>query len=186
MAIDLLENSELSALAPNRLGNKCFVDDGEEYANFSIVSKKEKARRKEASIQGVNQNWGIDPSKANDCDYLQTRLSQLSSFIATEVSKNPSKTATDRFINPLKDVENQYKSKVISLKCTEKKLQQEKETEQKRNLEVLTKVTDTPLGAILPEDVSSAPKTNITKYVLIGVGGLVLVITAIALLRRRN
>ena len=47
MGLELIEDSELGALAPSRLGNKCFIDD-DRYANLSWVSKGEKNRRAES------------------------------------------------------------------------------------------------------------------------------------------
>ena len=66
MGIDLIENSEMSALSPSRLGNKCFVDD-DSYANlFGIRGHRYKdiQRAKQVSKGGT---WNIDPAKEKDC-----------------------------------------------------------------------------------------------------------------------
>lgn len=192
MGIDLIENSEMSALAPSRLGNKCFInDDDDDYANgngkifgIKVRGKKwdDKQRAKEVEKKG---EWTIDPAKVNDCDYLQTRLTLLQNTIEGRVGSASRKYRTEAETRVLRGYETDYKNRVASLKCAEKKLAQEQDAQVKKNVDLAKQIADTPIGNLLPEE-ATAPKSNATKYILIGVGGLVVVITAIALLKRKN
>jgi hypothetical protein len=177
MAIDMIENNELGALSHSRLGNKCFIDDNN-YSNFSITSKKEKARRKAESIAQVEATWGIDPSKANDCDYLQSRLKMLSDEIQNQLSKNPSSVTMDRLVNPLKDVETRYKNAITKNKCVEKQSQLESDVARKQTIEAINEAS------------SSAPNLNVatqgsktTKYLMYGIGGVVVLITLVIVIK---
>ena len=181
MAIDMIEQSELSALAPNRLGNKCFIDD-DDYANFSLRGKKyyDRKRAKEVTSSGT---WNIDPARANDCNYLQDRLTQLQNTIEGRVGQASKKYRTEAETRVLRGYETDYKNRVASLKCTEKKLAQQKEEEVKANLQLAQQTANIPLPQLMGEEPTK--KSNLTKFILIGVGGLVLVITAVVLLRRK-
>lgn len=192
MAIDMIEQSELSALAPNRLGNKCFIDDtDDDYADFFGKKKifgvdlrgrkqRDKDRAKEVTSSGT---WNVDPARANDCNYLQDRLTQLQNTIEGRTSQAGRKYRTEAETRVLKGYEIDYKNRVASLKCTEKKLAQQKEEEVKANLQLAQQTANIPLPQLMGEEPTK--KSNLTKFILIGVGGLVLVITAVALLRRK-
>jgi hypothetical protein len=182
MGIDLLENSELGALASSRLGNKCFVDDNE-YDNFLGIHGKQyydKKRAKEVTSSGT---WNLDPAKTNDCDYLQTRLTLLQNTIEGRVGSASRKYRTEAETRVLRGYETDYKNRVASLKCNEKQLAKQKEEEVKANYELAQKTANIPLPDLIGQEPQT--KSNTTKYILIGVGGLVLVITAIALLKRK-
>lgn len=186
MAVDMIEQSELSALAPSRLGNKCFINDDDDYANlfgnkYFLRGQKfrDKERAKEVTSSGT---WNVDPAKANDCNYLQDRLTQLQNTIEGRVSQAGRKYRTEAETRVLKGYETDYKNRVASLKCTEKKLAQQKEEEVKANLKLAQETANIPLPQLMGEEPTK--KSNLTKYLLFGVGGLVLVITTVVLLRR--
>lgn len=177
MGIDLLENSELSALAPSRLGNKSFVDDNN-YSNFSIVNKGAAKQRARAEIDAL---WGINDKYKNDCDYLQTQLEKLLAEIDGENKKNLSKELRERFINPREDWAANYKKAIITNECQRKKEQVEKSAEQKKTLDTLTTITNAP-PPLIPDGEKKADNTN--KYIIYGVGGVILLI-AIAILIKK-
>jgi hypothetical protein len=189
MAIDMIEQSELSALAPSRLGNKCFInDDDDNYANgngkifgIKVRGKKwdDKQRAKEVTSGG---EWNIDPARAGDCNYLQDRLTQLQNTIEGRTSQASKKYRTEAETRVLKGYETDYKNRVASLKCVEKQLAKQKEEEVKANLKLAQETANIPLPQLMGEEPTQ--KSNLTKYLLFGVGGLVLVITTVVLLRR--
>lgn len=177
MAIDMIEHNELGALAHSRLGQKCFIDD-DRYANLSIVSKKEKARRKAESIAQVEASWGIDSSKANDCDYLQTRLKSLQDAIQNELSKNPSSVVMDRVINPMKDVETRYKNAITKNKCSEKQALAENELARKQTIEAINEASSSA------SDLGVATQgSKTTKYLMYGIGGVVVLVTLVIVIK---
>jgi len=180
MAIELIEDSEMGALAPSRLGNKCFLDD-DKYANLSIVSRKEKNRRADSDRDAVNRVWRIDPVFEKNCTYLTTRLKNLQSSIQGELAKNPSKTRSDRTISPMVDLETQYKKKIENLKCVDTALEQEKTEEEKKNIDILKQTALDTTQFDVPE---ISGTSNTSKYIMLGVGGLTLAIVIIALLRK--
>jgi hypothetical protein len=181
MAIELIEDSELGALAQSRLGNKCFLNDDDKYANLSWVSKKEKNRRADSDREAVDRVWRIDPIFEKNCTYLTTRLTNLQSAIKGELAKNPSKTRSDRTISPMVDWETQYKKKIENLKCVDTALEEEKSAEEKKNIEILKQTALDTTQFDVPE---ISGTSNISKYVLLGVGGLTLAIVLIAVLRK--
>ena len=195
MAIEMVENNELGALSQSRLGNKCFVDD-EDYANFIFGKKRSKVlgvsirgrkwhdeqRAKQVQQRG---EWDLDPTKANDCNYLQSRLTVLQNTIEGRTGQAGKKYRTEAETRVLKGYETDYKNRIANLKCVEKGLAKEQEVQVQKNLELAKQVSNIPLPELMGQD-TATPKSNLTKYILFGVGGLVLVITAIALLRRRN
>ena len=203
MAIELIEDNELGALAQSRLGNKCFIDDDDKYANFSFkknpfdwiaggvnkvfgtnlsaISQSEKQKRTEEAKQQVDSVWKIDLKKLDDCEYLTTTLSQLQASIQSELAKNPSKTTQERTINPMLDWERSYKSNIVRNKCVEKKLAKEQADEEKKNAEILKQTAEDTAKFNIPE---IKGVSNTSKYIMLGVGGLTLAIVIIAILRR--
>lgn len=180
MAIELIEDSELGALAPSRLGNKCFLDD-DKYANLSWVSKKEKNRRADSDRDAVNRVWRIDSAFEKNCTYLTTRLANLQSAIKGELAKNPSATKQDRTISPMVNLETEYKKRIENLKCVDTALEEEKSAEEKKNIELLKQTALDTAQFDVPE---ISGTSNTSKYIMLGVGGLTLAIVIIAILRR--
>lgn len=180
MGVDMLEHNELGALSESRLGSKSFVTDNDlDFSNFSITSKKEKTKRKEASVGSIQTYWAIDPKYADDCDYMQLRLTQLGNTIQNELSKNPSKTQKDRVIYPLQDMESMYKNEVERLGCVASQQKKEAETTKKETIDIINKATTPPSATPTPEG-----QDNTTKYIIYGVGGAIVLIGLIILLRK--
>lgn len=180
MAIELIEDNELGALAESRLGNKCFLDD-DKYANLSAVSRKEKQRRADSDREAVDRIWRIDPIFEKSCTYLITRLKNIQASIQGELAKNPSKTRSDRTISPMVNWETEYKNRIENLKCVDKSLEEEKSAEEKKNIEILKQTALDTAQFDVPE---ISGTSNTSKYVLLGVGGLTLAIVIIAILRK--
>jgi hypothetical protein len=182
MAIELIENSELAALAPSRIGTKNFIDD-DRYSNLSIVSKKEKRRRAESAQGEVDATWSIDPKYKNDCDYLFTRLQILQDNIDAEMAKNPSKVTIQRYINPMRNWETQYKNAISLNNCVGKLKKKETEASKKETLDILEKATDTKLPMQTEEETKS---NKTTKYIIYGVGGVITLVALILLLKKKD
>ena len=197
----MLEGSEMGALTESRLGNKCFVD---EYnynnfiglglgalglatnklgiTNFSILTKKQKEERAKFERDKVENTWKIDPTKVGDCDYLTTRLQQLQNTIASESEVYiKDKVAQQRILVPLKRMEVQYLNAISQAKCEEKRTKAEAEATKKETLDLLTTATATPPSSSASDEKSS--KT--TKYIMYGVGGLILVLGILVVLKKR-
>ena len=201
MGINMLEGSEMGALTESRLGNKCFVDE-DNYnnflgltigglalvtnklgiTNFSVLTKKQKEQRAKFERDKVENTWKIDPTKVGDCDYLTTRLQQLQNTIASESEVYiKDKVAQQRILVPLKRMEVQYLNAISQAKCEEKRKKVEVEATKKETLDLLTTATATPPSSSASDEKSS--KT--TKYIMYGVGGLILVLGVLVVLKKR-
>jgi hypothetical protein len=214
MGYDMLENSEMGALTSSRLGNKCFVDD-DNYSNFcigkgkkkrcwkptwadvikpiavtnalgitniTVLTERQKRERAEFERKKVEDAWKLDVTKSGDCDYLRTRLEQLQNTIASESEVYiKDKVAQQRIITPLKQMEVQYKNAISQAKCDEKRLKAEAEASKKETLDLLTSATATPPSSSPADEKSS--KT--TKYIMYGVGGLILILGVLVVLKKR-
>lgn len=179
MASELIENSELAALAPSRIGYKNFIDD-DRYTN---ISGKERRRREAESKAHVDSVWGIDTKYQFDCDYLSARLQQLQENIEGEMAKNPSKVTIERIINVMRDWEIRYKNALTTQKCVEKRKTAETEASKKETLDILAKATDTKLPMQTEEEAKS---NKTTKYIIYGVGGVITLVALFLLLKKKD
>lgn len=199
MGINMLEGSEMGALTESRLGNKCFVDE-DNYSNllglgvlglatnklgitnFSVLTKKQKEQRAKFEREKIENTWKIDPIKVGDCDYLTTRLEQLQNTIASESEVYiKDKVAQQRILVPLKRMEVQYLNAISQAKCVEKRTKAEAEATKKETLDLLTTATATPP----PSSASDEKSSKTTKYIMYGVGGLILVLGVLVVLKKR-
>lgn len=198
MGINMLEGSEMGALTESRLGNKCFVDDNNYsnlfglipafwltnkigITNFSVLTKKQKEQRANFERDKIEATWKIDPTKIEDCDYLTTRLEQLQNTIASESEVYiKDKVAQQRILVPLKRMENQYLNAISQAKCVEKRTKSEAESTKKETLDLLTTATATP-----PTSATDEKSAKTTKYIMYGVGGLILVLGVLVVLKKK-
>lgn len=177
----MLEDSEMGALAPSRMGSKSFVDDSDlDFSNFSIVNKKKEAQKASAAL---NAEFAINPKYANDCDYLQQRLIEINNRIESETAKNPSKTIFDRWVAPLNPIAANYKNAIAKNKCVEVAEAAKQAAQQKETLDVLASVAATP-PPIIPQDEASQKATAMNKYIIYGVGGVILLIGIVILIKK--
>jgi hypothetical protein len=182
MGYDMLEGSEMGALSESRLGSKSFVDDySYSYGTggFLGIGRRKKVTRQ---IQGdKNKQWAVDPTKENDCDYLQGKMQEVKNEISYELAKNPSKKQRQRYLDPLYGAENRLKNLIQKNKCEEKVSKAEEEKFKKETEEAIQRASDsTPT---IPQ-VQVAKGSKTTKFILIGVGLLVVTVVAVKLLKR--
>jgi hypothetical protein len=178
MGYDMLEGSEMGALSESRLGNKCFVDDD----SYSYMSKKKKKARADFERNKIEETWKLDQTKISDCSYLTTRLEQLQNTITSESEVYiKDKVAQQRIIVPLKRMETIYKNAISQAKCEDAKTKAEADATKKETLDLLTSATATPPSSSPADDKSS--KT--TKYIMYGIGGLILVLGVLVVLKKK-
>jgi len=213
MGINMLEGSEMGALTESRLGNKCFIDD-DNYSNLSIgkgkkahkfgladwflpigitnalgitnittMSNKDKQARAEFESKKVQDTWKIDSTKISDCNYLTTRIEQLQNTILSESEINASdKVAQKRILEPLKKMETQYKNAISEAKCEETKTKAEADATKKETLDLLNNATTTPP----PSSATDEKSSKTTKYIMYSVGGLILVLGILVVLKKKS
>jgi hypothetical protein len=181
MGISMLENSEMGAFAPSRMGNKSFVNDSDvDFSNFSIVNKKKEAQKAKDSL---NKEYAINPKYANDCNYLQQRLIEINNRIESNMSNNPSKVLFDRFTAPLNEIAQNYKNAIAKNRCVEIAEADKQAAQQKETLDVLASVAATP-PPIIPQDEASQKASAMNKYIIYGVGGVILLIGIVILIKK--
>lgn len=181
MGISLLENSEMGAFAPSRMGNKSFVNDSDvDFSNFSIVNKKKEAQK---ALDNLNSIFAMNPKMENDCEYLQQRLIEINNRIESETAKNPTKVTFDRWIAPLNTIAANYKNAIAKNKCVEIAEATKQAAQQKETLDVLASVAATP-PPIIPQDEASQKASAMNKYIIYGVGGVILLIGIVILIKK--
>jgi F0F1-type ATP synthase beta subunit len=178
MGLEMIEQSEMSALAPSRLGDKCFINDDDEdnFSNFSLRGKKYHDRKR-AQNEGstVPSTWVIDPTKENDCAYLQQRLLELQNAIEVQLSSAPSKARIENVVGAMKNAEANYKNKIATLKCLEKQASSDLQKQKEDTLAEINKAS-----ASTPDLTQPLPKgSKTTKYLMYGIGGIVAIVTLV-------
>jgi hypothetical protein len=142
--------------------------------------KQQRANQARAEVNSV---WQIDPVKENDCAYLTDRAKQINIAMEGFLQKNPSKTDIERTYSVMAEFETQYKSKIATLKCVEKEAQADLEKKMKLLDEGRQKATaETNKDAIVTP--AKSLNANVTKYLLIGTGAVVLTLVGLAILKR--
>lgn len=189
MAIDMIEDNELGALSQSRL-NGGFVDD-DRYSNLfgmkiniqTPFGRIKSGPQKTAEIQAQRgREYGLDPNRASDCNYLEQRLVEIQNKIKFELSKNPNKKARQRYLDPLYGAENAFKDAVSRNQCVEKRQRAEEERAKKETEEAIRRAAaDSPQ---IPQ-VQVAKGSRTTKIILVGVGIVVLGVIGIALFRKK-
>jgi hypothetical protein len=179
MAIDMIEDNELGALSSSRLGNKTFIDDSR-YANLSFRSHKYFERKRASSFE---QAYAIDPTKEKDCDYLQQGLIEIQNSIEAEYNKNPNKKNAQILISPMRDAEKNFRNAIAKAKCIQTEEQLQRDTDEKKTLDAINKASESTTSLLSTTDAQDKSKT--TKYIIYGVGGLIVVVSLIALLKRK-
>ena len=185
MGISMLEDNDLGALSNSRLGgNKCFIDDSN-YSNFSIVNKK---KRNAKAVQSITQQYDLAAIYKGGCDEVENALVRVNAEIDADRAKNYSASLQSRYIAPKEDIKAKLLTIRSELKCVVKKETAEKESEQKETLNILTSAaTVTP--PFIPEDVTDKKDeeedkaSNTNKYIIYGVGGAILLISIILLIK---
>ena len=169
MAIDSIENNELAALSQSRIGSKCFVDDSQ-YTNLFGNVKLKKARN-EAEIKSEYLEFQLKylNNPNDDCNTLEKKLAAVQLEIEVGLKNNrPTSTIS------------KLKTRISDLDCFKKQIAQERKDEETKTLDILDKATNTPLS--LEEGEDKAKNTN--RYIIYGVGGVILLLSVFLLIKK--
>lgn len=201
MAIDMIENNELGALAPSRLGLRQFTDDGVAYSHrnfaggeqffnlFGSKTRKESLARVE---QEAKQFWSKYPLKTcQDAEkLLQATLSEVES-LNKRLAANDKDPFIPVWIRVTREVEGEARRLYTSLDCEAKAAELKKEAAKKETLDLAIQLGDTSvqkaqaelagLQGKLADDTGGLDNKKILLYGGVGVGALIL----IALILRR-
>ena len=175
----MLENSDLGALSNSRLGgNKCFIDDSN-YSNFSIVNKK---KRNAKAVQSITQQYDLAAIYNGGCDEVENALVRVNAEIDADRAKNYSASLQSRYIAPKEDIKAKLLTIRSELKCVVKKEASEKAAEQKETVDILTSAS-TATPSLIPEDKEDDTASKTNKYIIYGVGGVILLVSIILLIK---
>jgi len=185
MAIDMIENNELGALAPSRLGLRQFADEdfqnytgGDEFFNLFGSRKRKKAKYSNAA-----QDKLADLPK--DCARIQQSIDIISNE-AQRLLKQRSTLATKTMLVETNNILAEFKQAQIEQNCTQQFEQTQKETERAGTLDILTRLSDdsvskaqaelqglqlTPTGEID----KAAQNKKLLIYAGVGIGAIVLI-----------
>jgi len=194
MAIDMIENNELGALAPSRVGNdRCFADEktlgylgftGEE--DFYNLFGSQKRKQSIAQVEkDAKEKWERYDTKT--CGSIQLLIDDTQVEIETITKRMASEKGFDLPIQlkfarnaqaNAKSLQNQYD-------CINKLAKEKVEAERKSLLDTLTNISDTTVnkakGDLTGLDMGTPEKTvagvnkNLLIYGGIGVGALIVI-----------
>lgn len=185
MAIDMIENNELAALAPSRLGMKQFADEGfknyigdDEFYNLFGSRKKRVAKYSSWAQQKFADLPKDCPNIQNSIDIINAELEKLLKL------KSTLNTRTQ--INEANAILAEYKQAQIVQNCGQKLEQAKKEEEKTTLLGTLTSLSDTSVakaqaelqGLQLTEDGkidTAAQNKKLLIYGGVAIAGLVII-----------
>lgn len=190
MAIDMIENNELGALASSRLGMKQFAD--EQYKNytggedfFSILGSR--TQRKEGIRTEVRSKYVDLPT---DCDNIQKSIDIVSADIEVLLKRKQNLRQRES-LNEANFFLGELKKKQIQQDCQAILAKRKADAERAATIETLTKLGDVSVGKAQAElaglrtgDEKAAGGLD-TKKLLIYGGVGVAVLIGIALILRR-
>lgn len=181
MAIDMIENNELSALAPSRLGLNQFADDGfknyvgdDEFYNLFGSRARKKSRIRDA----VRAKYVSLPT---DCDRIQNSIDIISNDVET-LLKQKQNLQQREALDETNIILGEYKKLLISQDCAAIKAKAEKEQQRAATLDTLTQLGDVSVQKAQAElqglqagaQQGSLDNKKILLYGGIGVGALLL------------
>jgi hypothetical protein len=186
MAIDMIENNELSALAPSRLGLKEFTDDS--YKNYTGDQEfynlfGSRTRKKSAIREAVRVKYIDLPT---DCLNIQRSIDIVSNDIET-LLKQKSNLNQREALDETNIILGEFKSKSLAQNCEQILAKQEQERSKKETLDTLVSLSDISVGKAQSElsgIVPSGQGVNTNKILIYGGVGIV-VLVGIALILRK-
>lgn len=139
MAIDMIENNELGALAPSRLGLRQFRDDGRRYQKRNFTGEEQffnlfgsGARKKsiQLNIDAENAKWNVMP--LNTCEDAQRMLDLIAADVETYnkiIAANDKDPFSPVRLRVAREWEGRARKKYVELGCAEKIAALRKEAE---------------------------------------------------------
>ena len=194
MAIDMIENNELAALAPSRLGLKEFADDQWVYKNYTgdddfynlFGSRKAKISKYEG--------WARDKfaNLPTDCENIQKSIDIINNELQLLLKQKQDLNVKTQ-IKETNIILADFKKQQIQQDCEKKLLEAKTAKEKAETLSTLTQLSDVSVGkaqqelaglqaGASPEE--AAAQANMKKYLIYGGIGLGAVLL-IALIARR-
>lgn len=188
MAIDMIENNELGALAPSRLGLDEFADEKWVYKNYTGGDEFFNASGRKKKIEKY-KSWAQSKfeSLPSDCENVQKSIDIINNELQLLVKQKQTLNVKTQ-IAETNQILASFKKAQIEQDC-EKKLTEEKTAaEREQTLSTLTQLSDVSVGKAQQElaglQAGAAPKDaaqqeQMKKYLLyggIGLGAILLIV----------
>lgn len=183
MAIDMIENNELAALAPSRLGLNQFADDGfKNYTGgedfYNLFGSR--ARKKSNIREGVRAKYASLPT---DCDRIQRSIDIISNDAETLLKQKQNLNQREA-LDETNIILGEYKKLLISQDCAAIKAKSETEKQRAATLDTLTQLGDVSVQKAQAElqglqtgakEGGGLDNKKILLYGGIGVGALIVI-----------
>lgn len=191
MAIDMIENNELGALAPSRLGLNEFADDQWAYRNYtgsddffnlfgSREKKKEKAR---ATVQGKFENL------QTDCANIQKSIDIVNNELQLLLKASKKNISVKTQIDEANKALSAFKRLQIEQDCQALEAEAKSQKAKEETLATLTQLSDVSVGKAQGElaglQSGAEGQGDDTKKLLIYGGIGLAALVAIILIARR-
>lgn len=194
MAIDMIENNELGALAPSRLGLREFADDKLAYKNYTggedffnlLGSRKKKIEKYSSWARTKFENL------STDCDKIQGSIDIINNEIQLLLKQKQTLNIKTQ-IKETNQILADYKRAQIQQDCERKELEVKTLREREQTLSTLTQLSDVSVGkaqqelaglqaGLSPEEAASQAKMK--KYLLYGGLGLAAILVVVLISRK--
>jgi hypothetical protein len=194
MAIDMIENNDLGALAPSRLGLNEFVDDNWAYKNytgeedfFNLFGSRKKKMDKYTSWARAKFE-----SLSTDCGEVQKSIDIINNELQLLLKKKQTLNVKTQ-IKETNQILADFKRAQIEQDCENKLAQTKAEKEKADTLSTLTQLSDISVGkaqqelaglqaGAAPQDAAS--QAQMKKYLMYGGIGLGAVLLIFLIARR--
>lgn len=194
MAIDMIENNELGALAPSRLGLREFADDKWAYKNYTggedffnlLGSRKKKIEKYSSWARTKFENL------STDCDKIQGSIDIINNEIQLLLKQKQTLNIKTQ-LRETNQILADFKRFQIEQDCERKLTEAKSERERERTLATLTQLSDVSVGkaqqelaglqaGLSPEEAASQAKMK--KYLLYGGLGLAAILVVVLISRK--
>jgi hypothetical protein len=193
MAIDMIENNELGALAPSRLGLNEFVDDNWAYKNYTgeedFFSASGRKKKKEKYKSWARSKF---ESLSTDCGEVQKSIDIINNELQLLLKQKQTLNVKTQ-IAETNEILAEFKRAQIEQDCENKLAQTKAEKEKADTLSTLTQLSDISVGkaqqelaglqaGASPQDAAS--QAQMKKYLMYGGIGLGAVLLIFLIARR--
>jgi hypothetical protein len=192
MAIDMIENNELAALAPSRLGLNQFADDQWVYKNYTgdenfynlFGSRKKKMEKYTSWARAKFENL------PDDCANIQKSIDIINNELQLLLKQKPTLNIKTQ-VKETNQILAEFKRLQISQDCEKLEAEAKKVAEKQETLDTLTKLSDVSVGKAQQElsglqgaEGGDATQDQTKKYLLYGGIGLGAILLIVLLTRR--
>jgi hypothetical protein len=194
MAIDMIENNELGALAPSRLGLREFADDKWAYKNYTggedffnlLGSRKKKIEKYSSWAKTKFENL------PDDCENVQKSIDIINNELQLLLKQKQTLNIKTQ-IKETNQILADYKRAQIQQDCERKELEAKTLREREQTLSTLTQLSDVSVGkaqqelaglqaGLSPEEAASQAKMK--NYLLYGGLGLAAILVVVLISRK--